>query len=315
MIIAMLRNHDLNLLPIFDSLMQEKHLSKAAERLNMSQPAVSNALKRLRMAFADELFVRTGRGLKPTQRASELHALVAPALRQIRESFEDQDFSSTSFSRTIDISMNHAVEHVWGAVLMQEARNKAPNLKWKIHPDYLEDIPTRLKDGRLSYAVDYTPMPEDHFESLLLLRETLSLICANNHPCAHSGVTMEQFESLPQVSLVRRAGLIRYQNSRRATPLEFLLGSALPQRNIVVQMASFVSIPDIVAVTDLIAVVPSRLVRPLSKEGKLRCLNLPFDCPEIEVRLFWHKSRNDDPGHNWLSELLVSTAAGLDGVD
>ncbi|MDA4845155.1 LysR substrate-binding domain-containing protein [Hoeflea poritis] len=311
----MLRNRDLNLLPVFDSLMQEQHLSKAAERLNMSQPAVSNALKRLRQGFDDELFVRTGRGLKPTQRARELHTQIAPALASIRESFEGREFSAENFSRTIDISMNHAVEHIWGEILLREARAQAPNLKWKLHPDYVDDIPARLKDGRLSYAVEYTPMPEDQFGSRLLLREGLTLICASDHPCANTGVTMEQFESLPQVSLVRRSGLIRTQNSRRTTPLEFLLGNALPERNIAVQMSSFVSVPHVVAATDLIAVVPSRLAKFLSDNGKLKCLPLPFDCPMIEVQLYWHRSRDNDPSHKWVVEMMSKTASSLGTAD
>ncbi|WP_170786855.1 LysR substrate-binding domain-containing protein [Ruegeria lacuscaerulensis] len=307
----MLRNHDLNLLPVFDILMREQHLSKAAERLNMSQPAVSNALKRLRQGFDDELFVRTGRGLKPTQRALDLHAKVAPALVQIRSSFEDQEFSAETFSRTIDVSMNHAVEHIWGPVLMREARKQAPNLKWRVHPDYLDEIPVRLKDGRLGYAVDYTPMPEDHFDSLLILRESLTLISAADHPCAKTGVSLEEFQTLAHVSLVRRFGIVRSQNSRRTTPLEFLLGNSLPARNIALQMSSFVSIPEVVAATDLIAVVPTRLARPLVDAGSLVSHNLPFDYPEIEVRLYWHKSRNTDPGHGWLVDLLARSAATL----
>ncbi len=307
----MLRNHDLNLLPIFDILMREQHLSKAAERLNMSQPAVSNALKRLRLGFDDELFVRTGRGLKPTQRAYDLHTQIAPALMQIRSSFEEQDFSAETFSRTIDVSMNHAVEHIWGPALMDQARSKAPNLKWKVHPDYLDDIPGRLKDGRLGYAVEYTSIPEEHYDSLLLLRESLTLICATDHPCALTGVSLEEFQTLAQVSLVRRSGMVRSQNSRRTTPLEFLLGNALPARNIALQMSSFVSIPPVVAATDLIAVVPTRLARPFVDAGELASHNLPFDYPEIEVRLYWHKSRNTDPGHEWLVELLAQSAATI----
>ena len=88
----MLRNQDLNLLPIFDALMQEQQLSRAAERLCMSQPAVSNALKRLRISFRDDLFVRTRRGLKPTQRAVELHEAIAPVLESLSHTFDDQTF-------------------------------------------------------------------------------------------------------------------------------------------------------------------------------------------------------------------------------
>lgn len=307
----MLRNHDLNLLPVFDALMQEQQLSRAAERLHMSQPAVSNALKRLRMGFGDELFVRTGRGLKPTQRAEELHAIVTPALGLIRQSFEDQAFEPQALSRTIDISMNPAVEYVIGAPMMHAVRQQAPNLHLRIHPDYAEDIPIRLKDGRLNYAVEYSTLPEDHFMSRVLIREKLYLVCAADHPQIDGQVTLEQYETLPHVSLVRRSNLVRAQNGRRTTPLEFLLGGSLPNRNIALQMSSFVSVPSVVATTDLIAVLPGQLVDPLVGEGRLQCLPLPFDCPELELRLFWHKSKNSDPSHAWLVDLLADAAVGL----
>lgn len=308
----MLRNHDLNLLPVFVTLMQEMHLSKAAERLNMSQPAVSNALKRLRHEFGDELFVRTGRGLSPTQRAIDLHSRIAPALGLVRDSFEEQPTFDDTFSRTIEISMNHAVEHIWSHVLMKEARQRAPNAIWKFHGDYMEDISTRLKDGRLSFAVEYTRLPDDQFSSIPLITEDLTLICAKDHPQINGDISLEQFGALPHVSLIRRSRLVRAQNNRRATPLEYLLGSSLPDRKIMLQMSSFVSIPEVVAATDLIAVVPSRIAAPMVEAGALQALPLPFEVPEIDVRLYWHKSRDSDPGHMWIVQILEDAANALE---
>jgi len=101
----MLRNQDLNLLPVFDALMQEEKLSRAAERLSMSQPAVSKALQRLRLSFKDELFVRTRRGLKPTPRAFELHRSLAPALETIRQSYDASPFEAEKVERVFNVSI------------------------------------------------------------------------------------------------------------------------------------------------------------------------------------------------------------------
>lgn len=295
-------------------LMQEKHLSRAAERLGMSQPAVSNALKRLRHEYKDELFVRTGRGLSPTQRAQELHARIAPALGNIRDSYEEPAFSGDSYQRTVEISMNHAVEYIWAVDLMREARREAPGVTWKIHSDIADDIPVRLKDGLLSFAVEYTSLPEEQFASIVLLQESLTLICAVDHPKVDGDITAEAFQTLPHVSLVRRPGLVRTQNSRRTTPLEFLLGPAMPERNIALHMSSFVSIPSVVAATDLLAVVPTRLARPLEEAGQIQTFPLPFEAPDIELRLFWQNSRNTDPGHQWLVDILQRSAAEMDQI-
>ncbi|WP_422049776.1 LysR substrate-binding domain-containing protein [Shimia sp.] len=305
---VMLRNHDLNLLPIFEALMREQHLSRAAERLNMSQPAVSNALKRLRLEFEDDLFVRTARGLKPTQRALELHERIQPALVSILDGFEDRGFEADTFSRTITIAMNHAVEYLWGGALLQAIRAQAPMAKLKVHPDYSDDVPTQLKAGHLNYAVDYNPLPEDQFCSIALAHEKLTLICSADHPKANSGFDIADFETLPQASLLRRSEWIRSKNSRRHTPLEYLMGEELPNRNVVVQVASFLSIPSIVASTDLIAVVPQQLADPLLQTGALCAHDLPFECPDVVLHLFWHKSRNSDPSHIWLLDLLKDRA-------
>lgn len=305
----MLRNHDLNLLPVFDALMREQHLSRAAERLNMSQSAVSNALKRLRLGLEDDLFVRTWRGLKPTERAIDLHQRIAPALQEIRDSIEIRDFDPSTFSRTVSISMISAAEYLWADILLPTLRESAPNARFKIQTDYIEDIPAQLTDGHLTYALDYKPLPDDKFGSHVLMREELALICAPDHPNVETGITMEDFERLPQASLVRRSEWMHARSGRRTTPLEYLMGDALPNRNVVVQMSSFLPMPSVVAKSDLIAVVPLRFARPLLDAGTLCRLGLPFDCPDVEMRLLWHKSRDSDPSHTWLLNQIIEQSA------
>jgi DNA-binding transcriptional LysR family regulator len=307
----MLRNQDLNLLPIFDALIREQQLSRAAEKLSMSQPAVSNALKRLRLSFKDDLFVRTGRGLQPTQRALELHSMISPALGMIRQGFDDQDFEPMTFDRAIDISMNVAAEPIWLPSLMEELRAHAPNLVLQVHPAHLSDIPGRLKDGRLSYALEYLPLPPDHFDSKLVIQEDLMVICSATHPVLKDRITLQQFETLPQVSLVPRSSLIPQQNSRRGTPIEQILGRDLPPRNVLCHVSSFSAIPTIVAVTDLIAVVPGRLAQPLIDTGQLRSFDVPFPCPKLTIRLYWHKSRSSDPSHAWFIQQIENSAKNL----
>lgn len=306
-----MRNQDLNLLPIFDTLMKEQHLTRAAERLNMSQPAVSNALKRLRHSLGDELFVRTGRGLTPTDRANELHAYFGPALGLIRTGYDGPAFAPEALDRTIDISINNALEHIWSPSLFRKARARAPHVKWKLHADYWGEIPLRLKDGRLSFAIEYSSLPEETFSSRLLLTEKLVVICAASHPNIQGTITLEQFSTLPQVSLIRRPGLISAQNNRRSTPLEFILGPNMPERNVVLQMSSFISLPQVVANTDLIATVPWRVAQPYIDSGQIQILALPFESPLITLRLYWHKSRDTDLGHNWLVNFLYDTAQEL----
>lgn len=307
----MLRNQDLNLLPIFDALVQERQLSRAAERLSMSQPAVSKALKRLRLSFKDELFVRTRRGLKPTPRALRLHNTLAPALNVIRQSYDAYPFSPEQVDRAFDVTMNSTVELVAMPIIAAHLHRVAPRAVVRVHPDYLPDIPTRLKDGRLDCAVEFVDLPDDQFDSRFMVEETLVTICAPDHPKAGQRLSIDEFQALPHVSVMPRASLMPSQNNRQLTPIEFLLGSRLPKRNVVMQASSFVAVPGIVAASGMIAIISNRQAAPFIRAGKLATLELPFESPTLKLSLYWHKSRNSDPGHRWFVEMISKLSAEL----
>lgn len=299
-----LRSLDLNLLPVFDVLMSEQHLSRASERLAMSQPAVSNALKRLRETFNDELFVRTSRGLKPTPRAIALHEAVLPALRQIQLGCDEQEFDATKSSQTMRLTMNAAVEYLFGPDFIQDVRRKAPFMKLQLHPDHLEEIPRLLKEGRLDVVLDYVGYNEACFRKQTLVQEDLTVICAANHPEVKGSISIEQFETLPQVTLVPRSNYMQSDSGRSGTPIEQLMGATLPHRNVFMYVSSFVAVPAIVLQSDLIAVVPERLVKQFYLADQLQQLPLPFPYPKANIQLIWHKSRDNDPAHQWLRQCI-----------
>jgi len=308
-----LRNQDLNLLPIFDALMQEQQLSRAAERLCMSQPAVSNALKRLRISFRDDLFVRTRLGLKPTQRAVELHEAIAPVLESLSHTFDDQTFSPEVSDRTLDISMDIAAEYVFAPDVLGILLPVAPNLRIRFHPDHIPDIAGRLKDGRLNYALEYGPVLSDEFDSAHFADETLSVICAKSHPSIKGSLSLEQYTSLPHVSLVPRPSFSAGQTAGEVTPVEYIVGGDLPTRNIGLRVASSLAIPEIVATTDLIATLSTRLVLPLVESGELQRFDPPFNNIGFEFRLYWHKSRSKDPFHQWFINELAEHQNSIRG--
>lgn len=295
-----LRRHDLNLLPIFDALIREENLTKAAEILGMSQPAVSNALKRLRYSLKDDLFVRTKKGLRPTQRALELRELFAPALDLITRGFDDREFAPDSYDRAIELAMDAVVEFVSVPNLVQEFRMRSPKLKLQVHTNHIDDIPSRLKDGRLHYVVEYTDLASDHFDSMVLATDTLSVICAAHNTELRNTITLNQYQALPHVSIVARHLPGASKPNAENTPVQLISGKHAPSRNIQIRVSNFFAIPEIVAKTDLIAIVPSRLAKPYCDQGLLKKFKLPFDYPDVEYRLFWHKSRSNDPAHNWI---------------
>jgi DNA-binding transcriptional LysR family regulator len=254
-----LRSLDLNLLPIFAALMREQHLSHAAEQLAMSQPAVSSALKRLRLHFNDELFVRTARGLIPTPRAQELQQAIEPALQLIQTGCSEAKFEAQTSEQSLSIAMNAASEYLIAPKLFQWLQHQAPKMKLEFQPDHLEDIPALLKDGRLDFALDYIGFTSPQIQSQELLEEDLVLICRQHHPQIKGKISLKAFSNLPQVSLVPRSSLTHKQSQLRGTPIEQLMGNQLPQRNICLHVSSFVAIPNIVANSELIAIVPKRI--------------------------------------------------------
>lgn len=299
-----LRSLDLNLLPIFETLMREQHLTRAAEQLAMSQPAVSSALKRLRISFNDELFVRTARGLIPTARAYELQLAIQPALQMIQGGCIATEFKPATSEQTLSISMNAASEYLISPYLYQWLQNAAPNIKLQLQPDHLEDIPALLKDGRLDFALDYVGFNHDQFQSEIIAEEDLVVICAQQHDEIQGGISLAQFESLPQASLIPRSSLTHKQSQLRGTPIEQLMGSELPNRNITLHLSSFVAIPNIVASSELIAIVPKRIAQHynLAHPNALQCLAIPFKYPQVQMKLLWHKSREKDPAHQWFRQ-------------
>lgn len=305
----MLRRYDLNLLPIFDALIREESLTKAAETLGMSQPAVSNALKRLRYSLKDDLFVRTKAGLRPTQRALELRELFAPALDLISRGLDDREFVPENYDRVIEIAMDAVVEFVSMPNLVQEFRALSPKLKLQVHTNHIHDIPSRLKDGRLHYVVEYTDLAADQFDSMILATDTLSVICAAQHAELESTITLNQYQALPHVSIVARHLPGASKPNARNTPVQLISARHAPSRNIQIRVSNFFAIPEIVAKTDLIAIVPSRLAKPYCDQGLLKKFELPFDYPNVVYRLFWHKSRSNDPAHSWILSVFSKLVA------
>lgn len=303
-----LRSVDLNLLPVFDALIREQHLSRASEQLAMSQPAVSNALKRLRITFKDDLFIRTSHGLTPTARALELHQSILPALQLLQQSYSEQGFDPKTSDQTLRLSMNAATEHILAPILMSWLRYEAPQMKVQLSSDQIEDIPSQLKNGKLDYAIDYTSYDDKQFHSIVLNQQKLNVICSSHHKHIQGEISLKQFKQFPHVSVMPRSNLDQSQGHLRVTPFEQIMGKDLPERNVAMHVSSFVAIPNIVATTDLIATIPTQIAQLEHFKNKVQILELPFDYPAAEIRLIWHKSRDNNMTHQWFLDKALQLA-------
>jgi len=302
-----LRHLDLNLLLVFDALMQEQNLSRAAVRLNLSQPAVSNALARLRSQLDEPLFVRTARGMQPTSRAHVLHTSVRQALRLLQEGLDPAgDFDPAAADQLFTLSMNDYAQASLLPRLSQRLQTVAPNVRLTVRSDAADSLPAWLTTGMLDLAVDYLYFDNPDLCYQPLLEEQLVVIARAGHPLFDQPLTLEAYQHHLHVAIPGRGG--------RGSPLEIVLGSAKVHRQVQLFVPHYLSIPLIVAQSDLLGTVPRRLAEHFAGFLPIRLAPLPLEAPPVQVSLIWHRQQERVPGHRWLREAVASVAAEVEGA-
>ncbi|QNM97674.1 LysR family transcriptional regulator BsrA [Chitinimonas koreensis] len=295
---------DMNLLRVFDALVQEGNLTRAAQRLHMSQPAVSNALARLRRQLDEPLFVRTARGLTPTAAAQALHGPVRTALRLLQDALAPPPaFDPASAGQRFSVAMNDYAQCALLPSLLARMRSQAPGVTLHIRPDAADDLPTQLAAGSLDLAIDYLHFDSPELSYAPLLEEQLVVIARRGHPAMADGrLGMAGYAAAEHVTFPDRAG--------RGSPLEIVLGSAKLRRRSGLCVPSYMCIPAVVATSDLLGTVPLRLARQFAALPIVSA-PLPLAMPPLQVSLIWHHGRDADGGLQWLRRQIADTVAAL----
>lgn len=292
------RSMDLNLLPVFDALMIERNLTRAAIKLHMSQPAVSAALKRLRDTYEDPLFVRTAKGLRPTERALALHPSIQDALVRIRDGFNRAPFDPLTADHEFSIVMPDAVETLMVPGLSEWIRQDAPGVKLTVLPDESEMASRMVSNGEVDLIIDYLPIDSPNYVSEQITEEELILIVGEQNKTVGKTISKSEFAKLPQVSLLR--------GDPKGSPMERLAKPNKLERNICLRVPRLSLFPYVVANTDMIGVVPDRMMKsPYYRDLPLRCLKLPMKFSPVTLQLTWHRSHTLNPAHSWLREKIM----------
>lgn len=298
-----LRTLDLNLLLVFEALMDERNVTRAARRVGLSQPAMSNALTRLRRTFDDQLLVKTPAGMVPTPTAQSLIEPVHAALGHLRAALETKRaFDPEEANRTFHILANDYVEMTLLIRLLRTLRTRAKGIKLRFHrPRNLFEPPTATElTEAFDLAISLSPNPlalDSAVRSELLWEEGNVCIASQSHPFIHHKLSIKQYAEAEHLAV--------FYKQQGLGVIDTLLAQKGYARHAVLHVPHFITVLFAVAETDLIATVPESLAIKFRKQLKLQVLPLPITLPPFRLTLLWHERFHNDPAHRWMRNLLV----------
>lgn len=296
-----LRDVDLNLLVVFLELYRERRVSVVAEQLGLTQPAVSNALARLRKMMNDELFLRSARGMEPTPYAVQLADPIAEALTRIRDTLERQlEFDPTTSTRKFTIAMTDLGEIHFLPRLMRRLGEVAPGVTISTVRNTAVNLADELEAGRVDLALGLLPQLKGGFFQRLLFRQRYVCLFREGHALDRESMSLDDFEAAQHIVVVAGGtghAIVDDTIARRNV-----------RRDVRLSVPHFVALGHILSTTDLIATAPERYVREGMKPFKLKYLPHPVPFPEFDVNLFWHAKFHKEPGSQWLRNELAGLA-------
>lgn len=302
-----LKDIDLNLLLVFDRMLAEKRVSAVAESLGLSQPAISNALARLRKLLGDELFLRTARGMEPTPFALQLAEPVAYAMGALHSALNQQVmFDPITSTRSFTLAMTDIGEIYFTPKLMETLSGAAPGVTIStVRNNTATSLRDELEAGHVDIAIGLLPqLKAGVFQRRLFLQRYVCLF-SGTHPLAGKrSVSPKDFSAADHV-LVQAAGT----GHGKADDVMAAQGI---QRRIRLRVPHFVAIGHILRSSEMIATVPERLAQSIAEPFGLVWRPHPVPLPQIAINLFWHAKVHRDPGNQWLRGVLFDNFSDSD---
>lgn len=294
---SVLKGLDLNLLIVFEAVYSSGNISQAAKSLGMSQPTISNALGRLRDTLDDQLFVREGRGVKPTPKAVTMIGPIREALQMIEGGVSGEDgFDPTKSQRHFRLVAMDSIEAFIAPHLIRLVQDYQ-SITIENLPIISTSMADGLHDGLLDVVLASFLNESKDCTCLPLLTPSLSMVARKGHPKIKGQFTQTHFETLSQIALVPKLrALSRLEEGLRAQNIS---------RHIVYSVTKFWAFPHIIATTDLVGILPTAFAHETAKTYPLAIYPLPFEYPPEKLYMTWKTSRTNDPGHQWLREQIA----------
>jgi len=307
------RTLDLNLLRVFDEVMAEKSLTKAARNLSITQPAVSNALRRLRETLGDDLVRREGHGISPTPFALMLWPNVRQALDQLQSALVPQPFIPEEARNAVVLAMADATAAELMGGLGQALEHHAPKVSIRVLPLTTRDPRNMLNEGMADLALGYFPAVLSDltakaqsgeavaFEHQRLYDGEYVCVMRRGHPLAQKNISLDAFCNARHL-LVSFSG-------RPYGFIDEALTSIGRQRRVVMTVNQFFTAGRVVVNSDLLTVLPKHFVPTTGIANELFMCDLPFKVPTLHVDALWHRRQHSQSGHIWLRKILISIAS------
>ena len=293
------RRFDLNLLAVLDVLLAEKNVSRAAERLHLSQPAVSHALARARDVLDDPLLLREGGRMVPTPLGRRLQQPLREVLSNLEALLRDlRDFDPSRAGETVQIGLTDYGDFVLMPTVIERLRREAPGVRIVTRSVGADQMHEDLSNGRIDMAVLFGTATLPGLHEQVLFDE--SYMCLANAKW-RGPLTLERYVAAEHVQVSYAASLVGATDE--------VLQKMDLRRNVVLSTPHFMAAAAAVARTDLLMTTPSRVARRLEKDLPLKIFAPPFELPRIKLRLTWHARTHMDPVQAWMRSVLIDAAS------
>lgn len=295
-----LQDIDLNLLVVFDQLVIERRVSKVADNLGLTQPAVSNSLARLRKLLGDELFLRTPAGMEPTPFAEQLAEPVTYALGTIHSALNQRStFDPLTSTRSFTVGMTDIGEIYFLPTLMKRLSREAPGVTLSTVRNTAVNLKDEMESGKVDLAIGLLPQLKGGFFQRRLFRQRYVCLLRQGHRLDKKKISLAEFSAAEHLVIVS-AG------TGHGKVDELLKRSGI-ERNVRLTVPHFVGVGHILQATDLVATVPERLAQRLVEPFKLTCVAHPAKLPDVAINVFWHAKFHKAPANQWLRTLVFET--------
>ncbi|MBT7437995.1 MAG: LysR family transcriptional regulator [Cellvibrionales bacterium] len=310
-----MRNIDLNLLVFLDVLLKERNVTRAAESLGISQPAMSNGLRRLRDLFGDPLLVRTSDGMKPTERAELLQPLVRDVLASVEQAVEPkQKFNEKKANRVFRISVSDYTESTLLPHLLRRLSSEAPHVILDVLTP--SDISYQnVEQGTVDLVINRFDVLPQSFHQMTIWRDTFSCLFSHSNPIAENFNLKNYLDS--EHVWVNKTGMgagvgMEPGSSKTLGWVDEALTQIGEKRRIRVFTRHYQAAMRLAELPDLIVTIPTKAARLLQDNPSVIITDPPFYIPEIELKMAWSPLVQHNPAHQWLRRLIADVARALD---